>query len=73
VDHATTFAVPSWLNCWNTNVHPQPYKLSWIQKDGDLVVSQQMKVNLSIGYYFENVLCDLVPLEACNILLQRPW
>jgi len=57
----------------NTEVHPQPYKLSWIQKDGNLIVSQQVKVKLSIGQYSENVLCDLVPLEACDILLGRPW
>jgi len=57
----------------NTEVHPQPYKLSWIQKDVNLIVSQQVKVKLSMWHYSENVLCDLVPLEACDILLGQPW
>ena len=32
-----------------------------------------MKVEFSIGNYQDNVLCDVVPMEACHILLGRPW
>uniref|UniRef100_A0A151UIM7 Transposon Ty3-I Gag-Pol polyprotein n=1 Tax=Cajanus cajan TaxID=3821 RepID=A0A151UIM7_CAJCA len=56
-----------------TSQHPKPYQLYWINEDGDLVVDQQVKVKLSIGNYEDEVLCDVVPMEACHILLGRPW
>nr|KYP40969.1 hypothetical protein KK1_037684 [Cajanus cajan] len=37
------------------------------------IVDQQVKVKLSIGKYEDEVLCDVVPMEACHILLGRPW
>nr|KYP49388.1 hypothetical protein KK1_028826 [Cajanus cajan] len=73
----------SWCNCCSTmlveklglttNPHPKPYQLHWLNEDGDLVVDQQVKVKLSIGNYEDEVLCDVVPMEACHILLGRPW
>nr|KYP73832.1 hypothetical protein KK1_006489 [Cajanus cajan] len=73
----------SWCNCCSTRLveklslttspHPKPYQLHWINEDGDLVVDQQVKVKLSIGNYEDGVLCDVVPMEACHILLGRPW
>ncbi len=56
-----------------TRPHPKPYQLHWINEDGDLVVDQQVKVKLSIGKYEDQALCDIVPIEACHILLGRPW
>nr|KYP35482.1 hypothetical protein KK1_043481 [Cajanus cajan] len=53
--------------------HPQPYHLQWLNKDEDTVVSQQVKVKFSIGKYEDQVLCDIVPMEACHILLGRSW
>jgi len=53
--------------------HPKPYKLHWLNEDGDLVVNQQVKVKFSIGKYEDSVLCDVVPMEASHILLGRPW
>ncbi|XP_068499704.1 uncharacterized protein [Phaseolus vulgaris] len=38
-----------------------------------MTVSKQVEVNLSIGQYNDNVLCDVVPMEATHILLGRPW
>jgi len=32
-----------------------------------------VKVKLSIGNYIDNVLCNAVPIEACHVLLGRPW
>ena len=26
-----------------------------------------------MGNYVDNVLCDVVPMEACHVLLGRPW
>ena len=32
-----------------------------------------MEIKFSIGNYKDKVLCDVVPMEACHILLGRPW
>jgi len=32
-----------------------------------------VKVKLSIEKYEDSVLCDVVPMEACHVLLGRPW
>jgi len=32
-----------------------------------------VKVKLSVGNYVDDVLCDVVPMEACHVLLRRPW
>ena len=32
-----------------------------------------MEIKFSIGNYKDEVLCDVVPMEACHILLGRPW
>ena len=32
-----------------------------------------MKVKLSVGNYVDDVLCDIVSMEACHVLLGRPW
>jgi len=53
--------------------HPKPYKLQWINEDGELTIDKQVKVEFSIGNYKDKVLCDVVPMEACHILLGRPW
>jgi len=53
--------------------HPKPYKLQWINKDRKLTVDKQVKVSLSVGNYKDEILCDVVPMEACHILLGRPW
>ena len=53
--------------------HPKPYKLQWINEDEELTVDKQVKVELSMKNYKDKVLCDVVPMEACHILLGRPW
>nr|KYP43506.1 hypothetical protein KK1_035073 [Cajanus cajan] len=53
--------------------HPKPYKLQWINGEGGIVVNQQVNIPISIGKYQDEVLCDIVPLDASHILLGRPW
>jgi len=53
--------------------HPKPYKLQWINEDGELTVDKQVKVEFSVANYKDKVLCDVVPIKACHILLGRPW
>ena len=50
-----------------------PYKLQWLSEDGEMTVSKQVEVHLSIGQYNNNVLCDVVLMEATHILLVRSW
>ncbi|XP_042423751.1 uncharacterized protein LOC122011425, partial [Zingiber officinale] len=56
-----------------TTPHARPYKLQWLSNSGELVVNQQVLINFSIGKYEDQVLCDIVPMEASHILLGRPW
>lgn len=30
-------------------------------------------VEFEIGEYKDKVLCDIVPMDACHLLLVRPW
>jgi len=53
--------------------HPKLYKLQWINENGELSVDKQVEIKFSIGNYKDKVLCDVVPMEACHILLGRPW
>jgi len=52
--------------------HAKPYKLSWL-KEEDIKVTQQVLINFSIENFKDEVLCDVVPMEANHILLGRPW
>ncbi|KAE8696147.1 putative CCCH-type zinc finger family protein [Hibiscus syriacus] len=57
-----------------TDRHPKPYKLSWLNKDSEVTVDRRCLVSFSIGRkYFDNAWCDVVSMDACHILLGRPW
>ncbi|XP_052727683.1 uncharacterized protein LOC128194996, partial [Vigna angularis] len=56
-----------------TTSHPKPYKLQWIKEDDGIVVKEQVSVPISIGKYEDQIVCDIVPMEAGHILLGRPW
>jgi len=56
-----------------TTPHPKPYKLQWLSDNGDLVVDKQVFLSFSIGKYSDQILCDVVPMEASHVLLGRPW
>ena len=52
--------------------HPRPYRLQW--RDGDVKVIKQVVVPFSIGKsYKDEVICDVVPMKANHLLLERPW
>ncbi|XP_022634042.1 uncharacterized protein LOC106755505 [Vigna radiata var. radiata] len=53
--------------------HPNPYKLQCIKEDEGIVVKEQVSVPISIGKYEDQIICDIVPMEAGHILLGLPW
>jgi len=53
--------------------HPRPYTLQWLKKGNEVTVSKQTLVPFSIGEYLDEVLCDVLPMDACHLLLGRPW
>ena len=53
--------------------HPRPYKLQWLNDSGEVRVNRQVLVSFRIGKYEDEVLCDVVPMQAGHLLLGRPW
>ncbi|WZY72224.1 hypothetical protein YC2023_004464 [Brassica napus] len=53
--------------------HPKPYRLQWLNEEGEMRVATQVMVPLAIGKYEDEILCDVLPMEAGHILLGRPW
>ncbi|XP_056858385.1 uncharacterized protein LOC130507746, partial [Raphanus sativus] len=56
-----------------TTKHPRPYRLQWLDNKTELKVTEQAKISFSIGKYQDEVVCDMVPMQAGHILLGRPW
>ncbi|GJX68982.1 hypothetical protein Tco_0304709 [Tanacetum coccineum] len=54
--------------------HPEPYQLTWLKKGNVVRVTQRCLVNFSIGNkYTDEVWCEVIPMDACHLLLGRPW
>ncbi|KAL4296921.1 hypothetical protein GQ457_12G014120 [Hibiscus cannabinus] len=53
--------------------HPNPYRLQWLNDGGEVRVMKQALVPFTIGKYKDEVLCDVVTMDACHLLLGRPW
>jgi hypothetical protein len=56
-----------------TTDHPSPYKVSWLQKGHQVIVTKQCLVEFKIGGYNDKILCDVIPMDVCHLLLGRPW
>ncbi|KAL1199259.1 RNA-directed DNA polymerase-like protein [Cardamine amara subsp. amara] len=53
--------------------HPHPYKLRWLDNKTMIPVNEQVLVPFSIGQYKDQVLCDVVPMQASHVLFGRIW
>ncbi|XP_009106784.1 uncharacterized protein LOC103832518 [Brassica rapa] len=54
--------------------HPTPYKLAWLQQKKDVLITRRALVAFSIGNaYHDQLYCDVVPMDACHLLLGFPW
>jgi hypothetical protein len=52
---------------------PQPYKLSWVD-DTSIPVRHRSSLTFSLGNSYEDMLwCDVIPMQACHVLLGRSW
>jgi hypothetical protein len=56
-----------------TTTHPRPYKVSWLQKGHQVMITKQCLVEIKIGGYKDEILCDVIPMDVCHILLGIPW
>jgi hypothetical protein len=56
-----------------TVVHPIPYRVSWLQKGHEVNVTKQCLVELKIGGYKDEILCDVITMDVFHLLLGRPW
>ena len=55
------------------NKHPVPYKVSWLHKGHQILVSEQCEFDLQVGTYKDKIICDVMPMDVCHVLLGRPW
>jgi hypothetical protein len=53
--------------------HSQPYTIGWLRQGRDLCVGQQCRLLYSIKPFKDEVLCDIAPLEVCDVLLGQPY
>ena len=51
--------------------HPRPYNLQWLNDSGEIRVNKQVVVAFRISKYQDEVLCDVVPMQAGHLLLVR--
>jgi len=52
---------------------PHPYYIQWLNNSGKAKVTRLVRINFTIGSYKDVAECDFVPMQACNIVLGRPW
>lgn len=58
--------------CLATQQHPRPYYIQWFNNCGKLKVTRVARIYFSIGSYHDYAECDVVPMQACSLLLGRP-
>jgi hypothetical protein len=56
-----------------TMSHPQPYTIGWLHQGSDLHVSQLCRLSYDIKPFKDEVLCDVAPLEFCDVILGQPY
>ena len=59
---------------WSWVVKEEVLGLGWaFGEKKELVVDRQVLICFSIGKYVDEILFDVVPMEASHLLLGRPW
>ena len=53
-----------------TRPHPHTYYIQGFNNNGKVKVTRTVRVHFSISTYVD---CDVVHMQACSLLLGRPW
>jgi hypothetical protein len=53
--------------------HPHPYHIQWFNNNGKVKVIKTARIHFSIGSYHDFADFDVVPMDACSLLLGCPW
>ncbi|PKU85169.1 RNA-directed DNA polymerase [Dendrobium catenatum] len=57
-----------------TTRNPHPYKISWVKKGVEVLVTEMCRLTFSVGRsYTCEVLCDVLEMDVCHVILGRPW
>ena len=56
-----------------TRSHPHPYYIQWFNNNSKVKVIRTGRVHFNISTYADYVDCDMVPMQACSLLLGIPW
>jgi hypothetical protein len=56
-----------------TTPHPHPYNIGWFRQGRHLRVRQQCLLPYGIQPFKDELLCDVVPLDVCDVLLGQPY
>jgi hypothetical protein len=56
-----------------TCLHTHPYYIQWLNNSGKAKVTHTARVHFSIGTYHDYADCNVVPMQACSLLLGRSW
>jgi hypothetical protein len=56
-----------------THAHTHPFYIQWLNNSGKAKVTYTSHVHFSIGTYHDYAYCDVVPMQACSLLLGHPW
>ena len=56
------------------STHPHPYNIQWLNQGKGLQVNSRCLISFTIGkHYHDELWCDIIPMDACHLLLGRPW
>jgi hypothetical protein len=53
--------------------HPHSYHIQWFNNNGKVKVTKTARIHFSIWSYHDFADFDVVPMDACFLLLGRPW
>jgi hypothetical protein len=56
-----------------TRLHTHPYYIQWLNNSGKAKVTHTARVHFSFGTYHDYADCNVVPMQACSLLLCHPW
>jgi len=56
-----------------TTPQPQPYTIRWLYQGSDLRINQQCRFPYTINPFKDELLCDVTPLEFCDVILGQAY